>query len=296
MAVGRSISVRKRPGISNHFSEQVMSASLRCLATMASIVLVAPLISAQPLDGDMRFAALGGASAAARLHIGPSANPASLADLRGGTIMLFTAQGFGMPELRSGGTAASLGVGRAVVGLQSRTFGFDEYRETSTGIDLAGVVFPATTRPLQLGARLSYLHTGIAEYGTSGVLGLSLGVIFSVAEGIDAGGWMSNINQPSTARGDPSRSELIVGVSIRRLQQVAAYLDVAKDPLFPLSLKGGLEVFPLPRLAFRVGTSTYPETISTGAGVRVADTTIDIAVQRHRWLGWTPGISASISF
>jgi hypothetical protein len=273
-----------------------MSASIRFLAALALVASVAPLSPAQPLDGDMRFAALGGASAAARHHAGPTANPASLPGLRRRTVTLFAGQGYGMHELRTGGTAAALPVGRAVLGIQGRAFGFDQYRETWASAEVAGAVFPATSRSLLLGARLRYHHTAISDYGNAGTLGLSLGIVMPIAEGVDAGAWVSNLNQPAMALGDPPRSELIIGIALHTIESVSVYVDAVKDPLFPLSLRGGAEFLPVPRFALRVGTSTYPETISAGAGMHIGDTSLNIAAERHRWLGWTPGISASVTF
>jgi hypothetical protein len=69
-----------------------------------------------------------------------------------------------------------------------------------------------------------------------------------------------------------------------------------KDVDFPLSVRTGLEVNPVPRLALRAGVATEPTRFAAGAGLRWRRLRADLAADRHLDLGWTPSIALAVTW
>jgi len=89
---------------------------------------------------------------------------------------------------------------------------------------------------------------------------------------------------------------LAVGIHYRALDHVAVLADVFKEDRFPLSVRGGIEVCPVPPLVLRVGVTTVPVRFMGGAGLRLGPLHADIAAEQHRELGWSPSASLRVQW
>ncbi|MBT8400356.1 MAG: hypothetical protein KJO98_07765, partial [Rhodothermia bacterium] len=87
---------------------------------------------------------------------------------------------------------------------------------------------------------------------------------------------------------------LIVGASLRPTHQLAIVVDALKDARFPVSVRGGIEILPVPVLALRGGMSVAPEALSLGVGIDTGIARLDLAANRHATLGWSRAISMRI--
>lgn len=271
----------------------------RLLLCAAVVALVAAPAAAQltPLaEGGARSLALGRATTALDHDPWGLYNPAAWAALERGSAAVFASQAFGMPELRLGAAAIAHPVPYGVASGYARTYGFDEFRETVLGVGFARAFPVSPTRTVQAGAALRYTGVSIPEFGSSGALGLSLGLLAEVVPGLTVGAHALNINRPELSRYDPLESRLDAGLAFRAHERGLLLLAVSKDLDFPLSWRGGLEVRPVDVLHVRAGFATEPVRFSAGVGITFLQIRADLAAERHDVLGWTPAFEVAVSW
>ncbi len=246
------------------------------------------------MEGGARATALGGAATALRGDAWGHSNPATWATLDGRTTSFFISEAFGLNELRLAALHAVQPTRWGTVALGARTFGFEDFRETFFGVGYARSLALGTTRRFHAALNLRYHRVSIPRYGSAGAVGVSVGGLVEVAPRVDLGFHASNINLPQLAGREDLPRTLAVGLGYRPDDRLRVLLDVFKDIDFPLSLRGGVEVVPVPVLALRGGFTTAPNRFTAGVGVRVQRLTADFAAEHHEVLGWSPGVSLSV--
>jgi hypothetical protein len=87
---------------------------------------------------------------------------------------------------------------------------------------------------------------------------------------------------------------LAVGLSYEAAESIHVVADAFKDIDFPLSLRAGIELRPVPFVAFRAGAASAPIRLTLGTGVAVGGLRAGIAAERHDELGWSPSASVQV--
>lgn len=243
------------------------------------------------LTGPARAVALGGATTALVDDLGAHANPATPATFAARAILFFAQEGYGLAELRQAGLHGVQPIGFGTIAGGVSAFGFDDYQELYGSVGWARGFTLGTSRQLYAGAGLRYYRTRIASYGDAQALGLSFGVLVPVLPTLHFGAQLINANGPALAPDAPLAQVLAVGLSYRATERARVLVDLFKDVDFPLSVRGGLEVYPVSHLALRAGAATEPTRFTAGAGLRLGRIRADLAADRHLDLGWTPAVA-----
>lgn len=242
------------------------------------------------LVGNARAAALGHATTALPDDVGSQANPAAAAAQTHRTVHLFAREAYGLAELHLGtaDVVYPLSPGTAFGG--AGTFGFEDYRESFLHLGWAQGFSLGTARLLRAGLDLRYHHTSIATYGQAGALGLNAGVQARPLPTLTFGAHATNLNAPQLIDGEDLPRSLAVGLSYAAAPPLTVLIDAVKDIDFPLSVRGGMEAYPVAVLALRAGFTTRPTRFTAGAGIRLGPLAADLAAEQHQDLGWSPAV------
>lgn len=260
------------------------------------VVPVAHGQSSYDLFGSARASAMGYATTGLADDVGVHANPAARSAVARRVTVFFARQSFGVSELRYGAAHHTEPTPWGSVSLGAGTFGFDAYREVHLNVGVARGLALGTTRRLHVGLNARYYHTSISEYGSAGALGLNAGVLVNVLYTLDFGVHATNLNAPALVSDEALPQTLSAGLSYRPENRLRIVADVFKDLDFPLSLRGGIELHPVPVLALRAGVATAPVRFTAGAGVVVDRLRADVAAEQHPDLGWSPSASLGVAW
>ncbi|MEM9997492.1 MAG: hypothetical protein AAF809_07300 [Bacteroidota bacterium] len=270
---------------------------------LAALLLGGPTALAQLAEGGARALALGRATVALGDDAWGHYNPATWSTLDQGTVALFASQPFGLAELRIAGLAAAYPTPYGTAALTARTYGFEDYRETTLGLGLARAVPLSRARRLHLGVH-ARLHTlSISEgFGSSNTLTVSAGALVQVVEGVQFGVHARNALAPRDADAKldaPISTEPGLGLGLAYTPIPDATVLLAIDKSIedqPASVRGGLEVRPIDVLAIRAGFTTAPARLSLGVGVNLTRVQAALAFENHDALGWTPAVDLTVRF
>lgn len=269
----------------------------------ALVLLAASTAQAQlvPMpEGGARWLALGRATTAERADPWGHANPAGWAGLEAGTASVFAAQPFGLAELRLAAFAAALPTRYGALAVTARSYGFEDFRETSLGVGYARAVPVSPTRSVQLGAHVRWVQVSQGgDFPSAGALAAAFGVQTEVLPGLDAGLFAQNLHQPGLSDFDPFERALALGLAYRPAERATVLLATehsldAPEAESGLSVRGGIEVWPVDVLALRAGFTTAPVRYTAGVGVAVGPVRAGVAAERHETLDWTPAFELGV--
>lgn len=269
------------------------------LATIGAGLLVSPPAhgqSAYDLFGSARTSALGYASTALTTTAGLHANPAAGAAHRRRGVTFYAREGFGLSSLRYGAMYTAWPLDWGVFSGGASTFGNDVYRELHYSLGYARRLRFGTSRAVYVGLVGRYYHTRIEEYGSTGAFGLHLGVQVSLLPALQFGAQATNVNAPSLVEDEPLPQTLSIGLQYRANRRVLVVTEAFKDVAFPIAVRGGLEVRPIPLLALRAGATTSPTRFTGGVGIQLDWIRAHLAAEQHPDLGWSPSASIEVQW
>ncbi len=256
--------------------------------------MAASAATAQPMRPSLRSAALGGAVV---LDGGPWAdeNPALIAGLRGPALALFTANGYALEALRLSALSVAIPVGRSGVGFQAQSYGFDAFQRTRFTATFARGFSVGPPRRFLAGVSVAHERTVIEGYGNAGAVDVSVGWMAAAAPLLMIGMSAQHLNAPAIAPGERIPRRLGMGVSYGGSGPFLVALDAVKDARYPIDVRGGIEMRPVPALALRGGGGMNPSRATLGVGITVGRLAAEFAAERHYALGWTPGFGVCLS-
>ncbi|MEM8600043.1 MAG: hypothetical protein AAGF99_08980 [Bacteroidota bacterium] len=266
-------------------------------------VLGAVPVQAQLAEGGARALALGRATVALEGDTWGHHNPASWSTLDARSVALFASQPFGLSELRIVSLAAAVPTPYGTAAATARTYGFEDYRETTLGLGVARAVPLSSSRRLHLGVH-TRLHTIVfgGDFGSTSTFTVSAGALVDVLRTVTFGVHARNVLAPRDAEARleaPLSTEpgLEAGLAYRPIASTTVLLAVERGlDDFDTSVRGGLEIRPVDVLAVRAGFTTGPTRISLGAGVDLSRAHAALAFENHEALGWTPAIDLLVRF
>lgn len=220
------------------------------------------------------------------------ANPAMM-DSESRSVSFFGIRYYGFPEITDMAAAVSYPTSLGVIGIGAHRYGFDLFNESRLRL-----VYKNTFQNFHYGAALNYNHVSQGGgYGSAGALGVDVGIAAPLFERLWIGARATNINQPEYgAIEEPLPREMAIGLTYQ-LSDIALFTsDVVKDVRFPVSYRGGVEVFIFEGFAGRAGITTEPVTFSFGFGYTSGFWQINIAAQNHMNLGISPGLDLGITW
>ena len=258
------------------------------------LLLPARAQSGYDLYGSARADALGNSTTASLSATGVHANPAAHANVPKVTTTFYARQGFGLAAFRYGATHAAVPFAWGTLSGGASTFGFEDYREVHLSTSYARSFQFGTSRSVYMGLTARYYHTSISRYGSAAALGLNAGIVLSLLRSLQMGAHATNISGSALVESEPLPRTLAVGLQYQALQQMRVLIDAFKDIRFPTTVRGGIEVRPIPVIALRIGLTTTPVRFMGGIGVHLGPLRADIAAEQHQDLGWSPSASVRV--
>lgn len=220
------------------------------------------------------------------------ANPATVSSLQAG-VSLYYVRYYGLNELADMALAASYPTKWGVLLTGVHSYGFDLYRETELALGWA-----YHYENLKAALKVHYDHVAIsAPYGNAFALGIDLGILFSLTEKVQIGAMATNLNRPELGSSQEERPRLMsLGFAYKPLDKGIFLADIVKDVRFPLSVRVGLEYPLVDAFVLRAGVGTQPVNTTFGAGLRLKKLSVNLAVEKHQELGWSPGLDVGFNF
>ncbi len=267
------------------------------LVSLPAVIIILVSLSFKTVDAQSilgaRSVSLGQASTALpNTEWALFGNPAMMSAERG-SISFFGIRYYGFTEITDMAAAGSYPTNWGVLGVGAHRYGFDLFNENRVRIAYKNAI-----QRFHYGVVLNYNHVVQgAGYGSDGAIGIDAGIAAMLFEGAWIAARATNINQPKYAKIEESLPrELAIGLSYQ-LSEIALFTsDMVKDVRFPLSYRGGIEVYIFQDFAGRIGVTTSPVTFSGGFGYSTKVWRINVAAQNHVELGISPGLDLTIKF
>jgi hypothetical protein len=228
-------------------------------------------------------------------------NPAGTAGLEKPTAGLFYQQHFLSNELAQQGLAFVLPVGKGAFAISADRYGYSLYQETRAGLGYA----MRLSEGLRAGIQLNYLGVQLGDnYGSTAAFTAELGVQARLTEELWIGAHLYNPTRSvlgSTSEGTVVVEERVptllrVGLGYTFSTKLLMTVEAEKDIDMPERFRIGVEYAPNKVLFLRTGISTGPVQAHFGAGVRLKQLDIDLAMAVRSQLGPTPMIGLNYRF
>lgn len=267
---------------------------MKALAPICMFALLTslPAIGQSLVDGPVA-AGMGHAGTALSGDHWADANPALSASVTGRAVGLFVSQAYGLDELRFSSFRYVEPTAFGSFGINVRTFGFEDFRDTRAGLDYAHGFGLGSTRTFNVGVRLNYYQFSISNYGRASTVGISAGGLTNLLPTLHLGFAATNLNQPEIAGSNLDRN-LSVGLLYEASDIMRFSADVVKEVRYPVSFRGGIEVQPVEALALRTGATTNPTRFTAAVDINISRVTASFVSERHENLGWSPAAGLSI--
>ncbi len=219
-------------------------------------------------------------------------NPAALQTVEDRTVSLFYApQPFEMKELAFGAAVYVEPTSVGSFALGATRFGFALYNETRVAVSFADEF----TSGFRAGISLSYYALSIQNYGTASAIGFDGGMLVDVSDQVRWGFSAHNISASTIgAAKEKLPQQFHTGVAFTPIPGAFVTASLMKDIRYPIELHVGVEYSWLDVLALRAGTTSDPNTLNAGLGVRVGVAHFDYAFSSHSELGMTHQFSVSL--
>ena len=220
-------------------------------------------------------------------------NQAGLANISKFTFGLGSENQFLLSELNKHTVACAIPVNGGVIGINLNYFGFDLYNETKIGLAFGKKL----SQSFNIGVQLDYLGTYIQESTNSNHnFTFEIGVQKQLNKELILG---AHIFNPTTVKlnEDENISSLFrVGLRYDANQKVSVFTEGSLESEQNGNLHFGLEYKIINELSLRTGFSTNPAKNSFGIGYTLNKIQIDVAVNKHQILGYSPQLSVSSTF
>lgn len=218
-------------------------------------------------------------------------NPAMMPD-DGSHASFFAIRYYGIRELSDYAVAGTHATSYGTVGVGLHTYGFELFRESRYRLAYMNEFYG-----IRLGVVTNVTHYAIERYGSAAGFTADIGVAYPIIDELWIGARATNLNRGTIGEVEEELPrELSVGISYILSDRAMFVSDLVKDVQFPFSYRAGVEVDIISGLIARAGITTEPLTYSLGFGYHTSLIRADIAVQRHEFLGWSPGLDFSITW
>jgi hypothetical protein len=221
-------------------------------------------------------------------------NPAGLAQLGWREIGLYYSPApFGLKELANGYLSYIEPTDFGSLSIGAMTYGFELYKENCISLGYS----KRFEEKYFAGITIDFHTLSIQNYGSDNTFTINLGGLAYLTENIKWGFSFHNITRATFGK-EKNQIPIIfnTGFSFNPVENAALNAAVEKDIEYPLSIRFGLEFFPIKYLYLRTGFSNEPERYSAGIGINYSIIELDYAVFTHQDLGLTHQAGIIINF
>ena len=168
--------------------------------------------------------------------------------------------------------------------------GMEHYRTSRAGIGYALKLSDF----IAMGLQLNYLNVRQSvEYGIKHGVSAEFGLAAQISKKWMLGASVYNISRArfATYQNERFATLLRIGAQYNISPKIDWLMEVEKDVLFPMKLKGAFEYQPITDFYLRMGLSTAPLEYSFGLGYNFKGLYLDIASSYKQILGFSTGVS-----
>ncbi len=219
-------------------------------------------------------------------------NPAGLRTIHERTMSLFyVPQPFEIKELAHGAASYVEPTTLGTFALSGSRLGFELYRETRIALSYSDEFISA----VKGGVTVNYYSVSIQNYGSAGTIGVDLGLLVDVSDEVRWGFAAFNLNAPKIGAAKEKLPQVFsTGISFSPINEAVLAASIEKDVRFPVELHIGVEYSLLEMIALRAGTTSDPNTLNAGIGIKYSFAQFDYAFSSHGELGMTHQFSLSL--
>ncbi len=242
-----------------------------------------------------RFTSMGNASAAVKDLWSVNANPAGITGQEKPAAGINYTRFFYGEELSEQNLVFVLPFGNNYAGISLNRYGINEFNEIKAGVALAKKF--GGNFSLALKANIHQLK--ISNYGNTTTFSIDVGANYTFSDQIAFGFYVNNPSvqkYKATIIAAPIPTILHFGASYEPSNKVIIAANIAKaiDEKFDVSL--GVDYKLLTALSLRGGLSAKPFKQYFGIGLNYDHFLLDIAVESHPKIGYTPQIGLAYAF
>lgn len=224
-----------------------------------------------------------------------SSNQAALSGLQRPEAGVFVSQPFMVKELNRTAFAFAIPQKWGVMALSFNRQGYKLYRDSKVGLAYAKSFGPKFSAALQL----NYLSVFIGEnYGTRGSIAAEASLMAELTPKLKLAFHLYNPTKAKLANYNnervPTIAKLGLGYSVSN--KLDALIEVEKDLIHKPMVRVGIEYHPVKILYIRAGVSTNPALNAAGFGLLWKKVRLDMAVNFHPQLGYTPNLGLLYTF
>ena len=222
-------------------------------------------------------------------------NPAGITKIKSTQIGLAYQNKFLLKEFQSQHLVMATPLGRGVISCGAYYFGYDQFRRISSGIGYAMPLF----EKFSLGVQLNYHALRLPQnYLQSNRLTAEIGFMAQITDSWRMGVSAYNLTQSKWSRNldDKITSTFKIGAAYTHQKSLLITLEMEKNLIEKLQLKGGLEYLFLDRFFLRLGASNQPLNFGLGFGAKWKKFQMDLGSNYHPNLGFSPHFSCIYSF
>lgn len=270
---------------------------MRTLIATALLCLCGTAVMAggEHLPVGARFAGMGYASTTLSDLWSVRANQAGLAGLEHPVAGVYFQQHWLSEDLAMQGLAFAMPVGKGCFAVSGNSFGSSLYAEQQFGLAYA----MRLSETFRVGVQIDYLNLRFGEnYGSTSAITAELGLQARITEKLWVGAHLYNPNQAELGGPYDEKvpTEFKAGLGYVFNDQVKLCAEAEKDIERGERYHVGIEYQPAKVLFVRAGVSTGPTQAHFGAGLRVKQLDIDLAVAARSQLGLTPMVNLNYRF
>ena len=263
---------------------------------MFSLVLYFSLqlqITGQPVTGGARGLSLAHSVVALPGQSWAAENPAAIGPDQQHVISFFISRKYGLEELQINAFNLVSPLKSSTIALEGQFWGVESYRVLMLRTSVASPWTFETSRPVWTGVSATVKQVRIEQYGAATILSLSFGLLVEI--------WPQLFFAGSVLHGLQSDAPISfseqyqTGFAYSFHEQSWLLAKLSKTPTHPPSLHIGIEYFVQKGVLLRTGMGTQPHVMTFGIEVGLGYFALQIAVERHHLLGWTPAISINAS-
>ena len=263
-----------------------MKQALFLLFTLLSLIG-----SAEEIDS--RSNALGGCGLTQNTIWSNFTNQAGLAEIRELTIGVGTANSFGIKQLSTHTAAFAFPVNGGVFGLNVTYTGFDLFNESKIALAFGKKL----SESFNLGVQVDYIAMYVDESSNnSNVFTFEIGAQKRLMRKLTLGAHLFNPIAVKLDEEENIPSVFKLGLQYDANKKVSTFVEGALESEQEGILKVGVEYRIFEQLQLRTGFSSNPAKNTFGVGYTLKNMQLDIAVNRHQILGYSPQISIRSTF
>ncbi len=222
-------------------------------------------------------------------------NQSTLSDINHFSAGVFYESRFLIEELSLAAATAAFPVVSGNIGLSFYQFGKGSYKECKAGLAYSKCL----SKRLNAAIQLDYFFRHLPENEkTFGFVTVELGFSYKVSKDFTFGLHVFNpVHNGFEPNYNNEKMPVILrfGGNYHYKNSVLAAVEAEKNFDEDLIVKSGVEFYPVPKMALRVGVSGKPVKFSAGLGYTIRKFTCNIAFSYHGNLGYTPSVSFQIA-